>query len=408
MRKITTKIALCLFLLFFALLYSGGTKYLHAEKLNDLHNYIGNKDAIIVADPQGRIIFSKNKNRQLIPASTLKILTSLVALHNLGPEYRFVTEFYRDQHSNLKIKGYGDPLLISELLGELVNDLVIRIDFEFSEINDVVLDDTYFMSPTIIPGISSSYEPYDAPNGALCVNFNTVNFKRNSYGNYISAELQTPLLPFVLERIKQSKMAKGRILLSHKKNEMTLYTGHLLRHFLNKWGIKPKGSFRISMVQKDVDKLIFRYVSRFTLAQIISKLLEHSNNFVANQLLIASGAKTYGSPGTLAKGIRTALDYTKNVLKIDEIQIVEGSGISRKNRISAVNLYKILKAFEPYHYLMKKKDRAFYKTGTLYGVNTLAGYIENSKGELYRFVVLINTPGKSSRPVMDILLRNIE
>ena len=407
MHKITKKIALCLLPLFFALLYSGGTKTLHAEKLDDLHNYIGNKDAIIVADPQGRIIFSKNKNRQLIPASTLKILTSLVALHHLGPEFRFVTEFYRDQHSNLKVKGYGDPLLISELLEELVNDLVIRTNIEFSEIKDVVLDDSYFKSSSLIPGINSSYEPYDAPNGALCVNFNTVNFRRNSYGNYISAEPQTPLLPFVLERIKESKMDKGRIILSHKKNEMTLYTGHLLRHFLNKRGIKLKGDIRIDMVQKDMDKLIFRYVSRFSLAQIISKLLEHSNNFVANQLLIAAGAKTYGSPGTLEKGVRTALAYTKNVLEIDDIRIVEGSGISRKNRMSAINLYKILKAFEPYHYLMNKKGRAFYKTGTLHGVNTLAGYIENSKKELYGFVVLINTPGKSSGPIMDILLRNL-
>jgi D-alanyl-D-alanine carboxypeptidase/D-alanyl-D-alanine-endopeptidase (penicillin-binding protein 4) len=92
---------------------------------------------------------------------------------------------------------------------------------------------------------------------------------------------------------------------------------------------------------------------------------------------------------------------------MDGIRLVEGSGISRKNRISAINLYKILQLFEPYHYLMKKKEHAFYKTGTLYGVNTLAGYIETNKKELYGFVVLINTPGKSSGPILDILLRNL-
>ena len=47
-------------------------------KLNDL---IGKQDAAIIADPQGRIIFSKNADKNLIPASLLKILTALVALH---------------------------------------------------------------------------------------------------------------------------------------------------------------------------------------------------------------------------------------------------------------------------------------------------------------------------------------
>jgi D-alanyl-D-alanine carboxypeptidase/D-alanyl-D-alanine-endopeptidase (penicillin-binding protein 4) len=398
---------LCHWLLFFSLLQLGGVNNLYAEKLDDLHHLIGDQDAIVVADPRGRIIFAKNMDSRLIPASTLKILTSLVALHYLGPEHRFVTEFYRDQDSNLKIKGYGDPVLISEIFTGLVNDLATQTNIGFSKINDVVLDDSYFQSPIIIPGINSSYEPYDAPNGALCVNFNTVNFKRNSNGNFISAEPQTPLLPFVMKRIKTSKMDQGRIILSHKKNEMTRYAGHLLIHFMNKEGIKPEGNIRIDRVQKKTDQLFFKYVSKFSLEQVISKLLEHSNNFVANQLLIAVGAKTYGPPGTLEKGVRTALDYTKRILKMDGIRLVEGSGISRKNRISAINLYKILQLFEPYHYLMKKKEHAFYKTGTLYGVNTLAGYIETNKKELYGFVVLINTPGKSSGPILDILLRNL-
>ena len=56
------------------------------------------------------------------------------------------------------------------------------------------LDDTYFTQPLTIPGISSSSNPYDAPNGALCANFNTVFFKHSRDG-YASAEPQTPLLP---------------------------------------------------------------------------------------------------------------------------------------------------------------------------------------------------------------------
>jgi D-alanyl-D-alanine carboxypeptidase len=71
---------------------------------------IGKKDAIVVADPGGQIVFAKNEKTKLVPASILKLFTSLVAMHHLGPRYRFATEFYLDGESNLKLKGYGDPL----------------------------------------------------------------------------------------------------------------------------------------------------------------------------------------------------------------------------------------------------------------------------------------------------------
>ena len=404
---ISFKSTILLLIILFCFSQSASGKNLYDQKLNVLKNLLGNQDAVLVADPQGRVVFSKNAGIQLVPASVLKIFTALVAFHYLGPEYRFATEFYKDQDSNLKVKGYGDPLLISETLMEIVNNIILNFNTKLKNINDLVLDDSYFKAPVLIPGVTSSYEPYDAPNGALCVNFNTVNFRRDQNGSYVSAETQTPLLPFALSRITVSAMDRGRIILSPKKNENTLYAGHLFLYFLKKEGIKSNGIIKIGRVQKEFDKLIFRYLSRFSLKQVVSKLLEYSNNFIANQLLIATGAKVYGPPGTLNKGIRAATTYAKNNLKIENVTFVEGSGISRRNRISAKSLYKILKVFRPYHSLMRRVDKAFYKTGTLKGINTRIGYVENAKGELYCFVVLLNTPGKSTQPIMDILLRNL-
>ena len=137
-------------------------------------------------------------------------------------------------------------------------------------------------------------------------------------------------------------------------------------------------------------------------------MLEYSNNFMANQILIASGAKVYGPPGTIDKGVTATLNYAKNVMKIEDIAIVEGSGISRKNKISAEAFLKILEEFEAYHHFMPHEDREFYKTGNLNGINTRAGYIENGKGELYRFVVIINTPGETTKPIMDKILEGIK
>ena len=129
---------------------------------------------------------------------------------------------------------------------------------------------------------------------------------------------------------------------------------------------------------------------------------------MANQIMIGAGTKIYGPPGTLEKGVRLVSNYAEQILKINGIHIVEGSGISRNNRISAENFDKILKAFEPYHNLMPRKDRAFYKTGTLNGIRTMAGYIANGQERLYRFTLLFNTPGKTTQQVLDRILKAID
>ncbi len=367
---------------------------------------IGEEDSLLVVDPDGSVTISKNDTKKLIPASILKIFTSLVAIHYLGPEHRFRTEFFIDSHSNLKIKGFGDPLLISEIVRE-ISRLLAALLGQSAIVNDLIVDDSYFSQPLTIPGVSSSSQPYDAPNGALCVNFNTVFFKHTKSG-YISAEPQTPLLPYAEEKIGHRKLKSGRMVLSHVENENTVYAGKLFEYFLRQEGVQFNGGVKPDKVNPSRDKLIFRYTSRFSLAQIISKLLEHSSNFTTNQLLISAGIEASGPPGNLAKGVEAAMAYASKELEIDDMTISEGSGISRENRISARQMIRILDAFEPNFGLLRQQGRDFYKTGTLNGVNTRAGYIASQYGGRYRYVVMLNTPHKSTRSIMDELLQILE
>jgi D-alanyl-D-alanine carboxypeptidase/D-alanyl-D-alanine-endopeptidase (penicillin-binding protein 4) len=367
---------------------------------------IGAEDSIMVVDPNGSIIISKNDTKKLIPASTLKIFTALVAIHYLGPEHRYRTEFFIDDHSNLKIKGFGDPLLTSEIVQE-ISRLLAALLGRSTTINDLIVDDSYFNQPLTIPGISSSSQPYDAPNGALCVNFNTVFFKQTESG-YISAEPQTPLLPYAEKKISNRELQAGRIVLSHVENENTVYAGKLFEYFLKQEGVPFSGKVKLGKVNQSRDKLIFRYTSRFSLAQIISKMLEHSNNFTTNQLFISAGIKAFSPPGNLEKGVAAALAYASSELEIDDMTIVEGSGISRQNRVSAEQMLRILAAFEPNFLLLRQQGRDFYKTGTLHGISTRAGYIASQNGGRYRYVVMVNTQGKSTRPIMRQLLKFLE
>ncbi|MCP4622824.1 MAG: D-alanyl-D-alanine carboxypeptidase [bacterium] len=395
-----------LLLLVMLIVYEGSLNRLVAADWGKIKSLIGPGDSLLVADPAGQIVIAKNEHKKRVPASILKIFTSLGALHYLGSDYRFTTEFYLGPDSNLKIKGYGDPLLISEIVNA-VSRVMAALIGSTTVINDIVVDDSYFSQPLTIPGITSSTQPYDAPNGALCVNFNTVYFKRTPTG-YASAEAQTPLLPFAAEKIKLLKPKSGRIVLSHVEKENTIYAGKLFQYYLDRHGVRFRGAVKTGRVDKSVDKLIYRYVSRFSLPEIIAKLLEHSNNFTTNQLLISSGIKMFGSPGNLNNGVAALVKYAADGLQLKDMTIVEGSGISRKNRVSADQMLRILDRFESHHTLLRRRGREYYKTGTLYGISTRAGYIESGGGGFYRYVVMMNSRGKSTRPVMQRLLQELD
>jgi len=370
-----------------------------ADPFHQITKHIGTNDAALLASPDGRILFSANADKKLIPASTLKILTSLVAIHYLGDTYRFPTDFYLDKNSNLIIKGYGDPLLVSEEIAKIA----AAIRGNTTAIHDIVLDDSFFDKPLTIPGTATdSLQPYDAPNGALCVNFNTVNFKINDQ-TISSAEPQTPVVDIARQKIKSSKLKAGRILLTNDEDDITRYAGQMFQYFLQAEGIEIRGRVRLGRLNREDAELIYRYVSPYTLTEIISRLLEYSNNFIANHLLLAAGAKVSGPPATLEKGVNAARSYLARQFDLNNLSLVEGSGISRSNRFSAEMFLEFLAAFKPYHALMKQNSDEYYKTGTLEGIATRVGYIVSKKNELYPFVVFMNTPAKTTGPVMKAL-----
>jgi D-alanyl-D-alanine carboxypeptidase/D-alanyl-D-alanine-endopeptidase (penicillin-binding protein 4) len=163
----------------------------HGKSGISCKSQIKSTDSFLVATPDGKVLFEKNAAKPRVPASTLKVLTALAALDHFGPSYCFQTAFYSDSDHNLKIKGYGDPLLISEALYHIAAILARKTE----SIQDIILDDTYFAPEIAVPGCDHTSNPYDAPIGALCANFNTVGFKRKKNGRIYSAESQTPMIP---------------------------------------------------------------------------------------------------------------------------------------------------------------------------------------------------------------------
>lgn len=363
-----------------------------------LDKIIGPRDSVVISGYDNGILYEKNGDTMLVPASILKILTSLASIHELGGSYRFKTEFYQTPEGNLIIQGYGDPFLISERIKTLAEELVTYVDM----FEDIILDASYFSKSIMIPGRGNSSEPYDAPNGALCVNFNTVHFKRQN-GEWVSAEPQTPLLPAVIPKIRDSGLKSGRITMAGNSDESLQYAGEMFRYFFIQAGIKVKGSIRYGSVRPGIDKLIWTYNSVYTLTEMISDLLEYSNNFIANQLLLTMGANRLGPPATMEKGLKVLRDYCKTRLDIQNINLAEGSGLSRENLVNAKDMIKVLQEFRVYRYLMHHEGRWCYKTGTLSGVSTRAGYLAGTMGKDYKVVIILNTKGKNADDIMHVI-----
>jgi len=339
----------------------------------------------------GQILAAHNLHEMFIPASIVKIATSLAALQILGPQYRFETYLFIDAKKNLYIKGFGDPFLISEEVAIIVRELK---ELGCQRINDIYLDDTAFNLTMLADGSGLSDNPYDAQNSSLAVNFNTVNIRKDQSGNVHSAEEQTPILPLMTELAEDLEPGIHRINISQISTEnnerIHRYVGELFRAFQHKENIPGKG---IIAQRKTPDNLspYYSHKSSKGLEDIIAPLMLYSNNFIANQLFLAVGTAQYGYPATWEKSIKAVADTLKNEFNLSEseIKIIEGSGLSRKNSVTPHAMIQLLDSFKQYGTLLPQDGGRLVKSGTLKGVYSYGGYfVKNEK--LDSFVLILN------------------
>jgi len=391
------------FTFFFSIFFFLTLNTAHAktqQKAQTCETIIDQASSIIVQDSKGKTIISKNTNHFFVPASTIKVLTAFVALKTLGEDYRFHTLFYMDSQKNLKVKGLGDPFITSEIMNSIAQKLANSIN----EVNNLILDDTFFAPYIYISGSDGTLNPYDSPVGALCVNFNTASVVSKD-GVYKSGEPHTPLIPYIVNAAKQFNITNGRFLIARTQDETSMYFGHLFYEFLKRHGIRVRGNV-IKGTVNPKDTLVLNFQSPHTLSYVIREMLKYSNNFIANQLFLVSGAKVFGAPATIEKAVAVTKRVADSYIGMGDFNIVEGSGLSRENKISGAQFLKLLEVFYPYAHLLKEKDGVLYKTGTLKGVSNRIGYIF-AHNTYYPFVIIRNGNGPSSAAILDCVKRKL-
>ncbi len=359
----------------------------------------------------GNTVFSKNLTRSFIPASTIKLVTSLAALEILGPDYRFTTDiFFNYTTRDIYIKGSGDPYLVSEKVAKIARIIAQK---NITDIRNIVLDDSSFaLEETTTNGSEGSTNPYDANCSALAVNFNSLPLKTYKNAKVKSVESQTPYLPLMGQIAKHLASGYHRVnvdafpeksLLSNS----LLYSGQLFKELLIQQGIKITGDILQDSIPVNA-KLLHQYIAEENLLELVQKCLLSSNNFMANQIFLTIGAVEYGFPATWKKSQKTIKNFIKISLGLTDKQLVmiEGSGLSKENKLSPEAMIRVLENFEPYSALIPIKYGTRMKSGTLRktGVFCYAGYITkgNTKDP---FVILLNQKQNYRDAILRILYR---
>lgn len=343
----------------------------------------------VVDAKSGAKVYAWGDDRMLLPASTMKLITSAVALRELGPAWRFPTWVKYDGElgadgvlaGNLYIIGQGDPTMSVERLWRMAADVRLSGITEIK--GDVVYDDTYSVAAgPWVPGWDKpedleSGETYYSALGALSVNENiaTIHVRPGaSVGAAAIAAFDVPSDVVVLdnqlttgrkgskywvkiERTLDEETSKiatykltGNVPADLDVTTRPLYrtladpTGNyvsIFRDVLKSQGVKVKGRHRVAAAAPE-SKLLVK-VESDRLSDILTEMNKRSNNFIAEQVLRAVAAEKVGLPGTTEGGVKVLTDYMASLgVPADRYKFVNGSGLSRGTMMAPSALDAVL------------------------------------------------------------------
>lgn len=420
--------------------------------------------------PSRQVIYETNAHRAFVPASTTKTFTSALALDRLGADYRIQTSLLARTTPNkdgqilgdLVVFGRGDPFIRSGWGAsgegmELTRLVEALAEAGVREIRgDLVCNDSHFKGPA--HGLGWAWddllESYASPVSALTLNDNLVRVEvvpGESIGSPATVRV-SPLKPSDLEldlgvktgntntpaRLEVSRepgatllKIGGLIPLGAPPQALEIpvpnparYFGERFRSELERKGIRVMGRVR---VERGLELEPFREIASIhsaPMADLIKAMMKPSNNTAAQLLWLQSGAivSEYPSDAELdwPKSERTTDASRRSMeallkrieIPASEVQLEEGSGLSRANLITPAALVRLMEVMDRHAWSSAWREalpiggrdgtlrnrftqgagleRVIAKTGSLRNVATLAGYVTSHSGHRYAFAVMIN------------------
>jgi D-alanyl-D-alanine carboxypeptidase/D-alanyl-D-alanine-endopeptidase (penicillin-binding protein 4) len=408
-----------------------------------------------------------NAAQAMNPASTIKLVTAFAALELLGPAYTWKTEAYlagplRDDvlEGDLVLRGGGDPQLTIENFWLFLRSLRGRGLREIR--GDLVLDRSYFAPGGHDPAgfDNERFRPYNVGADALLVNYKAVRFffLPDAGGRGVAVVPEPKLAPLEVRssvRLADGPCGDWRAGLRYDLQPSgggvrASFSGTLPASCGERvWNLAPfppdqylHGVFKALWTElggtlhggvregrAPAGAGPFATFDSPPAADVLRDMNKFSNNVMARQVFLTLAAEALGPPGRYENGARAVAAWlAARRLEVPELVIENGSGLSRRDRISAAGLGRLLVAayrspvmpefiatlpLVAYDGTMKqrlKADRvsgqAHVKTGSLADVRSLAGYVLDRNGRRFAVVFFVNHPNAgAAQAAQDALLR---
>ncbi len=424
----------------------------HAASVEDYTQYLpdGANLALIVQKIGATTPSIDYHSKQMaLPASTMKVLTALAALLQLGPDYRFHTQLESKGTINdgtlqgdLVARFGGDPTLTRQDLRNMVTTLKKQGVKHIQ--GNLVIDTSVFASHDEAPGWpwNDLTQCFSAPPGAAIVDRNCFSVSLYSAPNpgdkaFIRVASYYPVNMFSQVRT----LAKGSPdaqyceldVVPGELNRFTLtgcmtqraeplplafaiqdgasYAGALLKAELQAADIDYSGHL-LRQTQVTQPANVLAETQSAPLHDLLKIMLKKSDNMIADTVFRTIGHERFGVPGTWRAGsdaVRQILRQKANVDLGNSIQ-VDGSGLSRHDLISPATMMQALQYIAQndqqlnfismlplagYDGTLRYRGglheagvdgKVSAKTGSLQGVYNLAGFMTTASGQRVAFV----------------------
>lgn len=316
----------------------------------------------------GKALEGAHAEEMLIPASTAKVVSTYAMLRTWKPDFTLETEAWGDLQGgavrgDLVLKGGGDPFLTDERIWMMAQEMkakgLVRVTGRLK------VDQSAFDGERYGPGWGST-----------------------------SADTTPAILPL---SVNFNRDASGRLV--GDPDRLALDTFHRI---LAEAGIAVENGPPGGTPRK-----LWAFPSP-PLRRLIQDINKFSNNFMVEMLV-----KRFGD-GTWARGMERVQAFYQSAYALppERIGLVDGSGLSKDNRIAAKTLAVILRGAyhdfevgpefaaslkviggEPFKLRVKDPNlarRVRVKTGHLSGVSSACGYLQAPDGKLRVFAILLN------------------
>jgi serine-type D-Ala-D-Ala carboxypeptidase/endopeptidase (penicillin-binding protein 4) len=395
----------------------------------------------------GAVLLSVHPERAMNPASTMKLVTTYAALELLGPAFTWKTtltspapQVGSSLEGDLYLRGAGDPKFVVENLWLMLRQLRGRGIQSIK--GDLVLDRNLFEPTPYDPAAfdSEPSRPYNVGPDALLVNFKaiTLRFMPDETRREVLVATEPSLVDFTIGPIAYADGPCGdwraRAMPDYSRSDRIAfngsyagacgeqtwnvavldhrqYVGALFRSLWADLGGSIGGVVRDGVVPNDARVLVDH--DSPSLAEVVRDINKYSNNVMARELFLSLAAETSKMPANVDRAQRVVRSfYASRNIALPDLVLDNGSGLSRRERISATSMAAVLQSawsspvmpefvaslpLVGFDGTMRRRlttqtvaGQAHIKTGTLAEVRAVAGYVLAASGKTYLVVLFAN------------------